>query len=327
MGSDNKFRIDFSVKLRRFFAWVIDWVALSFLAAVIIGIVEGFDAPYAHGELMVVAAVLVIILGFAFRDPLLGGRSLGKRICRLGIVDKTTGGKPTGVRWAFRGILYVFYFFDGICIMLSGYSFGDMLGGTAVVDINTAKMLWADYYTSQNRSYTTTSEPSPAEKTPYRTPNSGYSANGGYTQGRTGSVLNGEYSVQNGTATYDDGTRKPKKKISPAVLVVLCFIIGIALIVGIAFTSLQKVKNTEEYKLAYEYLINSDYFESVDADEDDVSWRGYSYKYSFASETAEFAFSVKGKKVTVYCYKKNGEWVVDEEKSRLGGNRAEINEM
>ena len=323
MNLQTRFRIDFGVKLRRIFAWIIDGMAIFFLTIVLAAVISvALEGDSEVGDDAAMAIIALYLVGFGFRDPIFGGRSIGKRLFRLGIVDSDTGGKPQGIRWVFRGILFPLYFFDGMWMLVSDLSFGDRLGRTAVLDLSVAKNLWFEHSLSQS-GYTP--GPRPAN-TPYTADGRTYAYGNTYSfQG--GSVLNGEPMGEGTYSSYDGDVTKSRGKQVSVLLIVAIILIFIVLVFSIVFETLNKVKDSEQYRAAYEYLIYSDYFEASGASEDDVELRGYKIERSLNEANAEFTFNVKGETVVVYCHLENGRWIPCEECSRLGGNRAEINEM
>ncbi len=111
-----------------------------------------------------------------------------------------------------------------------------------------------------------------------------------------------------------------KKKIA---LLVGCIVGAIVLfccvILIIATTALNAQKSTEEYQLAYTYLIESHAYEASGSDEDDVIFRSFSStsRYDENGEPykdVEFGFDIgHGKTLYVICHYENGEWQVCEE--------------
>lgn len=110
----------------------------------------------------------------------------------------------------------------------------------------------------------------------------------------------------------------PKKCSRTALLitgiVLVCLLGFIGLIQGI----LNAQKNTPEYKIAYQYLITSNTFSQIGAEEDDVRLNQYSGSTRIAAngtttKTARLSFIVHFKTYTVVCHQENGKWIVCEE--------------
>ena len=119
-------------------------------------------------------------------------------------------------------------------------------------------------------------------------------------------------------------TANKKKKLSPvgivlltvtAIILILAIFIGA--IIGLVFHLLDAQKDSPEYKVAYKYLITSDAFEDLDADETDVWLNQFSTQTYFINgrhtRTSTMGFRVKDKHFTVVCHIEDGQWVVCEE--------------
>ena len=111
-----------------------------------------------------------------------------------------------------------------------------------------------------------------------------------------------------------------KKKIA---LLVGCIVGAIALFFAFVFvivtSSLNAQKSTEEYQMAYEYLIQSHTFKASGSDEDDVKFNSVSSMSGYDQDgepykDVEFGFKINhGKTLYVICHFENGEWRVCEE--------------
>lgn len=129
-----------SVKIRRMFAYTIDViisVLFSFALAVAAGIViAGFlkskltliATAYAIGAAFAVCFVAV----FVFRDWIFGGRSLGKRMFCLKVVDEKTGKKAFVWQRLWRTVLTVDAL-DIFLLIFTGRTVGDRITGARVV--------------------------------------------------------------------------------------------------------------------------------------------------------------------------------------------------
>jgi len=98
------------------------------------------------------------------------------------------------------------------------------------------------------------------------------------------------------------------------LVTVLAVILGIALLVGIVMLSLESVKDEPHYALAYEYLISSDAYAQLDAQEDQIRLRGYSYnstvRNGVAETAASFTFLIDRHQMVVTCHLKDECWYV-----------------
>lgn len=129
---------------------------------------------------------------------------------------------------------------------------------------------------------------------------------------------------QNGYYVTETGEIIPQKTSAKTVVAVIVSVIAIiaafAIIMAtVISTVFRRVKKSEEYKLAYDYLITSMYFEYYDLEEEDVSLTSYSAATDGRTNTrnAAFTFNIDGKQVTVYCIREDGNWYVSEDASKL----------
>lgn len=130
-------------KLKRILAFLLDW-NISFLPTAIL--FSCFLSPTIQqgqaGPLTVGLGILLPLLVFAaivLRDVLGRGRSLGKRIMKLYILDKTTLQRPRTSQLILRNVFVPLYLIDGILLLSTGRSLGDMAAETVVLsDIATA---------------------------------------------------------------------------------------------------------------------------------------------------------------------------------------------
>ena len=128
----------------------------------------------------------------------------------------------------------------------------------------------------------------------------------------------------NGYVVTPDGRIVPvktsKKTIALTIVAVVAVIVAFVILLTTIITiSFKYVKQSEEYALAYDYLVTSEFFEYYDLDEEDVSLSGDSAATDGRTNirTAAITFTIDGKQITVYCVRKNGVWYVDESASRL----------
>ena len=111
-------------------------------------------------------------------------------------------------------------------------------------------------------------------------------------------------------------SRKQGAKI--AAIIAAAVIIWIGATLGIVFTALNSQKDSEEYRLAYAYLVSSSAFGELDADESDVMMNRYSARTTYnpdgsPSKTAQIGFLVNGQPFEVICHQEDGVWTVCEE--------------
>jgi len=127
-----------SAKLRRLLAWFIDWNLIGFTVLLLVSLFAAvFQSRIADGSaaaMLTLAGIMLLYpICFVLRDFIFGGRSLGKRILGLMVLDKLTG-KPAGkgkciIRNLFLFILQI----DLIVMLITGRTIGDHLAHTVVV--------------------------------------------------------------------------------------------------------------------------------------------------------------------------------------------------
>ena len=111
---------------------------------------------------------------------------------------------------------------------------------------------------------------------------------------------------------------KPKKVTTKKTVLTITAIVAVVLVIlfSIILISLSSAKKTEEYKVAYNYLIESQMFEEAGVDESKIWFNQYSLttysnpKNDNVTQTAEIGFVVKGKNFQVICHKQNDIWSV-----------------
>lgn len=264
-------------KIRRMLAWMIDW---NIIGATVVTACFICIAIFMHKSLFtaeVLALLLIMIsypLCFVLRDLIFGGRSLGKRIMRLTILDKQTGDAPKKSQLFLRNILSCFIMqVDAIVMLATGLSLGDRLAHTVVVK-NDAEFCRG---TISRQQVVQEINQYPAQKR--------------------------ERSASN------------KKKLfilfaSLSVAIVL-FVISVIAIVNL---SLERQKDSEEYRMAYAYLVESDRFRALGIEADDVELFSYSSKYANQRRSVEFGFELDGSAlVYVTCHDNGDGWFVCEE--------------
>ncbi|MGM9592145.1 MAG: RDD family protein [Oscillospiraceae bacterium] len=108
---------------------------------------------------------------------------------------------------------------------------------------------------------------------------------------------------------------KRKRALIITSIVVCCLLVFIVPVL----IALNATKNTEEYKLAYDYLISSNAYKEMDADESDIhisSFSSQSHPYEnsdHVSKTASIGFVVRYKSFEVVCHYDDGVWQVCDE--------------
>lgn len=119
------------VRALRLAAFVVDWHLTVIPAFVFLFASELLPAtiqPYA----MFVGIFCCFGLYF-FRDYLFGGRSPGKRLVGLSVVDRSTGLPATGKQLLIKNLFTWLVSIDGLVLLLSGKSLAERATDTAVV--------------------------------------------------------------------------------------------------------------------------------------------------------------------------------------------------
>lgn len=261
------------VKWRRFLAWAIDWNIIGFsviLLAVTLSTVLNniFNVDPQTSAPILMLVILLYPVCFVLRDLILGGRSLGKRILGLVVLDRQTGAQADLCKCFLRNLFLFIVHVDAIFLLVSGTTIGDRSTHTVVVR---------------------------------------------------------KSSLNNNDSTHpisEINTYSPPKKVSTikTVLTVAGIVfLALVLVISIALTALSTSKNTEEYKVAYAYLMESQAFEELGADESEIWFNQYSLTVrsnlnnEMATQTAEIGFVINGKSFSVVCHKQNDIWSVCDE--------------
>ena len=116
-------------RFRRILAWILDWSVISLAVAVPLML----ELPSSLHPLFLVCGAVGALACFICRDWLLGGRSIGKRILGLSVVDRQTGEPVTGGKLVLRNLFLFIYPVDGGFLLFSGRSIGERTTGTAVI--------------------------------------------------------------------------------------------------------------------------------------------------------------------------------------------------
>ena len=120
--------------------------------------------------------------------------------------------------------------------------------------------------------------------------------------------------------SYDPYSPMKKGGLTKIVIVIVAIVvICILAFFGLIKLILDAQKDTEQYKAAYHYLVESQAFAELNVDESKIHFNQYelnSYKEAGETEythTAQLGFIVKFRSFVVVCHKENGEWVVCDE--------------
>ena len=244
-------------KLFRLIAALIDWNVIGIATLAVIsallsafsffrssGTTQADPSQSAISMLTLILPILAYPVCFVMRDLLLGGRSLGKRIMGLTVISKITGEAPKKSELVLRNIFVPIVQIEAIIMLATGLSLGDRVAHTVVVLKKDLDRIHAE---------------APASN--------------GVEQ------INSYAAIQKAKALSNKKMR--------VIWIILIAVAG-ALFIGILLTmisaQMNETKNTEEYKLAYHYLINSEAFEKADIPTDKVKFSSYSWRASASKD-------------------------------------------
>ncbi len=265
-----------SVKFRRLLAFLIDWNIVGFtvmVTAIVLLILlrDYLSAGETWAGLILFGFTLTYPVFVILRDVIFGGRSIGKKIAGLVILDRQTGMLAKKGKRLVRNLFLPIYEVDAIVMLISGSTIGDRVGGTVVIPKKVYEAREAD--TPQNE----------VEKI------NSYEAPKSHTK-RTVLIV-----------------------VTAVVLSITLFVSGIMLL-------LCTKKDSEEYKVSYNYLVASECYKRLDAEESDIRMNSYSVntRSNFknpdkVTKTAEIGFVVGFHSFHVVCHEENGQWNVCDE--------------
>ncbi len=111
-----------------------------------------------------------------------------------------------------------------------------------------------------------------------------------------------------------------KKRMTPgkwvAIFVpagILTLVLFILMPIGITFGALEAVKNNEQYRVAYNYLVNSETFRTNEEADEEVELIGYHSNYSEGTTHYELVFETDDYVYVIYVRKADNILVVEEE--------------
>lgn len=126
-----------NVRVRRIIAWTIDW-NLSGLPCLLYTTIfmDMFKQPSFQNIGYILIFMLLVVLypiTFVFRDVIFKGRSIGKRILGLYVLDKNTN-EPAAIKQRIiRNLFFFIYPVDGVVLLATKVSIGDRIADTVVV--------------------------------------------------------------------------------------------------------------------------------------------------------------------------------------------------
>lgn len=130
-----------STRFLRLFAALLDWwmfggitfAGLEILLFVTKSLTSHELSTHPLFMLAFLCLFLFFVVGFMLRDFIFGGRSLGKRIFGLVVLDKRSGKKTKLWQRAVRNLFLQLYAFDAVLLLASGATLGDRCARTMVV--------------------------------------------------------------------------------------------------------------------------------------------------------------------------------------------------
>lgn len=135
-----------------------------------------------------------------------------------------------------------------------------------------------------------------------------------------GTVVTSEQDIKPNTQETEHNTpatakAKAKRGLSVLAIIVACFLA----LFGLTQLILNQQKDSEEYKIAYDYFTDSRAFEELNVDESKIRFNKYSrntftsHQDNSVTQTAEIGFVVNSKSFVVVCHKENDLWVICDE--------------
>jgi len=311
---------EIGTKIRRLVAWLIDWnligVAVLFASSFYLAFVLKEDSSNTE-KLILLFIILAFPVCFVLRDLLLGGRSLGKRILRLAILSTKTGDVPQKTQLFMRNVISIFVIhIDAIIMLATGLSIGDRAAHTVVVskkDLNNS----CKPYPVQQKSSVSDRIYDPKESGLGHLTEPKATEASQYTEPRA--TVSDSYKASE-ISQYPEQRAARSAQNKKAMVILFC-VLGVAFVLFLVFaihlasTLLDLQKNTEEYKLAYTYLIESEEFKALGIDEEDVrlaSSKTYRTTKDGADYyEAEFGFVIGfSKELYVICHNEGDGWFV-----------------
>ena len=265
-------------KIRRLIAWLIDWNLIGFVVILAISV---YGTLFIKEDSQTHALILLLLMlsypvCFMLRDLIFGGRSLGKRILGLTVVNKQTGEAPKKSQLLLRNLLSVFILhIDAIIMLVTGLSLGDRLAHTVVIS-------------KKDMPLRDESQPSQQKM----------------------QVIN-QYTAQ----------RTARAVSNRKTLIILFGVLGTVMVLFIGFvifitnTVLERQKDTEEYQIAYTYLVESNYVKALAIEETDIKLTSYNFFQTKRNGEdyceADFGFKVDAvKQIHVICHNEGEGWFV-----------------
>lgn len=126
-------------KFRRILAFLVDWNVMGLCALIVSAVVVSCIQTFAEADdayfagLSVLAMLIAWYLLFAARDVVFKGRSPGKRLTGLLVLDQQTGEEASPKKKFQRGLFPFLLYIDGLFLLATGRTIGDRVAHTVVV--------------------------------------------------------------------------------------------------------------------------------------------------------------------------------------------------
>lgn len=300
-------KTNFLTTLQRIVAAFADLFLISLMCVIILRLTN---------EDVYLIAFIVLTLLFPFRDIFFGGRSIGKRLLRLVIINTDEENcfekkVPIG-RMLLRQVIFIFFgFIEIIILLITGKTLGDRVSKTAVVSKNRMddQMLYFEERQElQERENRIAQE---VELHRIVEEKRRLARNGGVPQAPSAPKSTNIYAPENQQVYYYEKTpMSTRKKIVISVAVIL--LVAILAFLGSKIIPSVMITSSDGYKAAYEYLINTNSFTNSDAKEEDIKFLTMERREEpYNSDPKEriiieYHFTVKEQYIKIFCHEYKG---------------------
>jgi uncharacterized RDD family membrane protein YckC len=249
-------------RIKRIIAALIDYY-IALIPALIPAFIGARRMESGKGGYLIIILAFLLAFGglalFILRDAVFGGRSIGKRIFGLYVVDEQTLQPVRGGKAALKNVfnlINVMWFVDGILLLISGRTVGERISKTYVL---------------------------------------------------------GKKTLERADAGEDVTPRTTTRSVVTSLIVCGALFVAFVLLIVVitlisVFTVLDAQKATPEYAMAYEYIVESEKYAQVDAE--DINFNSYNSNGIGDERTATYGFRVGYHSVEVTLHCEDGEWYV-----------------
>lgn len=229
-------------KLLRFVGALVDWNLIGLVLILATSVLLTFSelSSSSSSTLTILLAFLLILsypVCFVLRDLIFGGRSLGKRIMGLTVLDKQTGEMPKKSALFVRNIFIFIIQIEIVIMLITGLTLGDRAAHTVVVRKKDLDL--------------------------------------------TRNVEIPEQNTETINRYASDLKERVKSNKKQTVRWIIILAIAVLIFSGVLLHTIKGMLNetteTEEYKLAYAYLVKSDELKRLGVEEDEIKFNSYSF--------------------------------------------------